>query len=262
MGYKNEINKKVEEQLKNERKNNNLVETYHILEAATELLDAIEVDITNLHKHLEKIVKTSGTKNPLNAILQMFGLRIVKDNLVPESETSSVNGKELMTINDEIFHIKYDLLIEKLGQYEKDKRKREFVLDEHNSERVRLIESLKKELQQERLNHQSKMEGILLNIQQLLTEVDEKTNSNIYDELVELLKDIGIEINWEIPEGKLSSYYTVQKISKVRESLTARPYKNQDGDFLIVKPCFIDENGVRIKGLIYMLFKEGLPREE
>ena len=256
MEYRNEMQKLVSEKISSAKKDDNLVETYQILEAAGELIDAVEVDTANMQKQIMSEVESSGSKNPVNAILKMFGLRIVKENLVGDGDQLKNKWKKLICLKESEFDQKLSVLKSKLSTYEKEKRAREMLLDDQNTEKVRIIENMKKDIQNERNKYLSFEEGILLNLQQLISNVSEEENESVYKEILELINDIGITVRWDLNEGKLSNYFTVQKVTKVRESKTVRLINYEEEEYHVIKPCLLDKEGVRLKGLIYSVVKD------
>lgn len=256
MEYRNEMQKLVSDKISSAKKDDNLVETYQILEAAGELIDAVEVDTANMQKQIMSEIESSGSKNPVNAILKMFGLRIVKENLVGDGDQLKNEWKKLICVNESEFDQKLSVLKSKLSTYEKEKRARETLLDDQNTEKVRIIENMKKDIQNERNKYLSFEEGILLNLQQLISNVSEEENAPVYKEILELINDLGITVGWDVSEGKLSNYFTVQKVSKVRESKTIRLISYEEEEYHVIKPCLLDKEGVRLKGLIYSVVKD------
>ncbi|MBQ9116960.1 MAG: hypothetical protein IJY04_08040 [Clostridia bacterium] len=216
-----------------------------ILKLLPELLATVYVDRETMREALERCLST---QNPINAILKLFGLQIIRREktfaLILETEQKNgcgpVSDKDFgvdwLRVDGEALGEKIEVISEILREQEKAARQ---VSEEEKNARVTLLEKLYRiEKKYNELKHDSDIKDLLIaqRVHYLLS-LFGRDNGAYTEQLVELLKELDIEVYWECDGAPFT------------DAAMFAVYNTDDEGMLGVKPCLVKDGAVYVKGI-------------
>lgn len=224
--------------IKNEIRKGNLSGGKDVLLILPELLETVELNQKRLKAGMEKCIDS---RNPLNGILNMFGLQIINKDETMNSLVIDINDDdakkwisadegEVKQVVEKISARLYEVELEAAEKYNAEKQRGDELFDKYNR--------LENEYSALRAKRDIQEKMIVGRIQQMLAE-NGKEAIQENDQLVELLKDINIEVYWDALEISLSDaeMFTEYKVDGDIET----PY--------LTKPCLVRDGKVFEKGV-------------
>lgn len=247
------INQCTSEIIKNEIRKGRLVKSNDILTMLPELLEAVYIDKNKMKCAVEKSLHSN---NPFNAILNLFGIQVIRkektiDELVnsgDESEEVSVDidetyAKQWLALNAKKAEAIVAKISDKLYEIESE------AIQNYDDERSRgndlftKYEKLTREYNSLKTNTETTEKMIAERIQYILSVGGEAALTE-NEQLIELLKDMDIEVYWSSEEAGFSNaaMFTDCKIDDA--SISTK-----------IKPCLVRSGKVYIKGIRFIFEK-------
>lgn len=216
--------------------------TVSILYNAAEIADCVEIDKEAVKRVITEELNKK-TKNPFNALLGIFGLRVVnaKDpeksfGFIAEDEFGAadlLSSKSLLKLNENFDGI-CEKIADSLSLMEKS-------VSSNSEELGNVFKQLDKkscELNQIKTDYNTQRQEILERTQYILSITGENVEKDsVAEQVVELLADIGVTVHWS-EEGTEFSERVMFNHMNVR---TVESRK--------VKPCLVADGKVVLKGL-------------
>lgn len=239
----------VYEAVREEIRKGRVVKYKEVLEMLPDLIDGIYIDKSQLKDAAENCLQS---KNPLNSVLNLFGLQIIRkekaiENLInPDYDNADISinvdkddlhFKDWLTINPEELKAVVEKIADKLCEFENEV---DSEIEEERANRDDLFsknEQLKIEYNQYRTDVEIEEKNIAQRIQTLLSENGEDAVEK-NDQLIELLEDMQIEVYWNCENAPLS------------ESAMFSKYKTNDSS-MKPKPCLMRKGEAFIKGIVF-----------
>lgn len=234
-----------QEAVREEVRKGYLTKTKDILEIFPDVIDTVQVDKQEMRTSVERCLSTS---NPINAILNLFGMQIIQkektiDSLLGSGSTDRavVSTDEnchtsWLTLNDTKFHAVLGQMAQKLLDLEKQTQR------DRDAERTRgddLFDKygkLTKEHDVLKATMESNERMVAERVQYMLF-VSGKENTDHNEQLIEMLKDLEIEVYWDCTEAPFTDAAMFTDLF-VDDEATAG-----------IKPCLVRNGTVYIKGL-------------
>lgn len=238
MGMRKKDQERIMEIVKDEIRKGNVSEGKDVLLILPELLETVELNQKLLKAGMEKCMDS---RNPFNGILKMFGLQIINKDEAMNSLVIDINDEhakkwisadegEVKQVVEKISARLYEMESEAAEKYNAARQRGDELFDKCNR--------LEKEYSALRAKRDIEEKMIAERIQQMLAEKGKEAIQE-NDPLVELLKDINIEVYWDALEIGLSDaeMFTEYKVDADVES----PY--------LTKPCLVRDGKVFEKGV-------------
>ena len=229
------------ELIRNEIRKGKLYKGKDILEILPELLATVEVDKKKLKKDVEKCLDS---KNPLNAILSLFGIQIIqkekalkvlmRENVDDLEEEQVVYAKNWLAINPEEMEHVVAKIAEKLHEMEQESSLN--VEEEKNRGDVLFKKHEKLKMDYTQLKNDKEItEKMVSEKVQYMLSVSGQTAIGENEPLIELLRDMDIEVYWDSKDTEFAdaAMFTEYKV---------------DGTAFHTKPCLIRNGEIYIKG--------------
>ncbi len=235
-----------EDVVKDEIRKGNLIKSKDILAMLPELIDTIHI---NKDKMSDSIEKCLSFKNPLNRLLKLFGVQLINKektiNCLMRSETdySDVSVKidnsyaehwitldkgEFKRVIEKISQKLYDLETQANLSYDNEKKRGDVLFDK--------CEKLTREYNQLKYDTETSEKLIAEKIQYMLS-LGKGEASSENKQLVELLKDMGIEVFWDCKDSPMTDAAMFTEYEVDNEEMTG------------AEPCFIKDGTVYVKGI-------------
>lgn len=231
---------RITEIVKDEIRKGNLSEGKEILLILPEIFETVALNQKLLKSGMEKCLDS---RNPFNGVLKMFGLQIINRDEAMNNFEIEINDEyakkwivadegEVKQIVEKISARLYEIESESAAKYDAERRRGDDLFDKYSK--------LEKEYNVLKAKTDIAEKMVAGRIQQMLAEKG-KDAVQENDPLVELLKDINIEVYWDAAEISLSDaeMFAEYKVDASVES----PY--------LTKPCLVRggmvfEKGVRL----------------
>jgi len=239
----------VEEVVKDEIRKGNLIKSKDVLSMLPEVIDTVHIDRKRMRLSIEQCLTT---KNPINALLKLFGVQLIKkektiNNLLNSStEQSDVSvqiddsySKSWLTLSTKEFEAVMKKIAQKLYElesqanktYDEEKRRGDSLFSEYNH--------LEMEYRNYRYNIEVREREIAERIQHILS-LCGKDATQENEPLIELLKDLNIEVYWDCADTPFN------------DSTMFAEYKVDEDAFTGIRPCLVRNNSVYIKGMRFI----------
>ncbi len=236
----------VEEVVTEEIRKGNLVKSKDVLNMLPELIDTVHIDRKKMRGSIEQCLSTS---NPLNAVFKLFGVQLIKKEktinslLNSSSEQNDVSvriddsyAKRWLTLNPKAFRASVQKIALKL--YELETQANQAYDDEkkRGDELFVKYEKLLKEHNELKYSTETNEKLIAERIQYVLS-LTGKAASSDNEQLIELLKDLNIEVCWDSADAPFADAVMFTEYSVDDEALAS------------TKPCLIRNGSVFVKGM-------------
>lgn len=215
------------------------------LNQIADVVECVEIDQEKLkNKIIEELRKKSN--NPFNALLQLLGLRMVNINNPEKSfgcvsydkydGASAFTFKDLLKLNDR-FDRTYENIADSLVVVEKSLEARNGDLEKA----LKMLDKKSSEFNNLKVEYEHQRQEILERAQYILSVAGENTeDDSLVEQVVEMLADIGVTVFWSV-EGADFSERVMFDCYKVRSTEDKK-----------VKPCFVADGKVVLKGLKFI----------
>ena len=203
----------------------NLVSTGGVLELLPDALESMSMDKEYLLRRIEDELRKP-TMNPLNAVLGIFGMRIIHTEntlstlggeLEGESglrvtEESAGEASQFLRLNEETLAGAAKEMAERLGAAERSAKETEIYLKEQNAALHAEAERGNEALSQLRADYQDALKSVAERVQYILSLQGPDGADAVTKQLGELLTDLNMEAVWhgELPdESAAEGLFTV-----------------------------------------------------
>lgn len=238
----------VKEVVTEEIRKGNLVKNKDVLIMLPELIDTVHVDRKKMQGSIEKCLST---KNPLNAVLTLFGVQLVKKERIislldSSSEQNDVSvqvddsyAKRWITLNPKEFRAIVEKIAQKLFELETQAYQTYDDEKKRGDELFEKYEKLLKEHNELKYSTETNEKLIAERIQYILSLTGKNAISD-NEQLIELLKDLNIEVYWDGAEAPFT------------EAAMFTEYVVEDEAHAGTKPCLVRNDSVFVKGMKFI----------
>lgn len=235
-----------EEVVKEEIRKGNLIRSRDVLTMLPELIETVHIDRKRMRGSIEKCLRFS---NPFNAVLDLFGVQLIKKEKTINSLIHSNEGDSEVSVKIDDSYTKqwitlspneFKAIVERISQklYELESQANQ-AYDDEKSRGDALFdkcEKLTREYNELKYSTEINERQIAERIQYILS-VGGKDADSDNEQLIELLKDMSVSVYWDCDNAQLSDAAMFTEYSIDDESLAG------------IKPCLIRDNKVYIKGI-------------
>lgn len=239
----------VEEVVKDEIRKGNLIKSKDVLSMLPEVIDTVHIDRKRMRLSIEQCLTT---KNPINALLKLFGVQLIKkekiiNNLLNSSTDPSdvsvqiddsyakrwltLSTKEFKAVVEKIAQKLYELESQANATYDDEKKRGDDLFSKY--------EKLSKEHNDLKYSSDANEKMIAERIQYILSLTGKEMTPN-NEQLVELLKDLNIEVYWDSNDAPLTDVAMFTEYTIDNENLAS------------TKPCLIRNGSVYVKGMRFL----------
>lgn len=235
-----------EDVVKEEIRKGNLIKSRDVLAMLPEILDTIHIDRKKMRHSIEKCLNTS---NPFNALLNLFGVQLIRREktinrlLNSSADTGIVSididdsyARRWLTLDPERFKAVVAKISEKLYEVESQANQAYEEEKKRGDDLFTKYETLIKEHNELKYSAETNEKLIAERIQYILSVGGEAAVAD-NEQLIELLKDLNIEIYWNCNDAPLT------------DGAMFTEYVIEDESMASIKPCLVRNGEVYVKGL-------------
>lgn len=247
---KNEFKTTITEVVSKKTYNDEIIQTRKVLDCIPRMFDAIDVDRDAYKNKVEDLISRSG--NSLNSILKIFGIRMISGKKLEWEYDKEIEPIiDIIKLDVNLFTYELEALIKLLSKLEKTYTKEIEERQKSLKELLRLNEKLKDEITQIKKRETIKENQLLQSLQDIITLEYSKNgeNSEVYEELVRMLKDLSVDIYWPHENNPSTSDFQVLNISRERRNMCS-------------KPCFKRGDEVLLQGLVFKMISSEAVNEK
>jgi len=230
-----------------------LVSTGAVLELLPDVLESVSADNRYILKRIEDELRKP-TINPLNAVLGIFGLRIIRT----ESTINTLNGElesvvdlqitdlsvgeaaNFLKLNEEVLTRATDAIARRLRTLEEDSEKTEEYLKEQNAALHAQIESKDAAISQFSTDIQDELKTVAERVQYMLSIQGYGSDDAVTEQLTELLTDLELKAVWRAQ---------LQDVASADAMFSC--FKYAAADRRREKPCILYDGKTLIKGVVF-----------
>ena len=239
----------VKEVVTEEIRKGNLVKSKDVLAMLPELIDTVHIDRKKMRGSIEQCLSTA---NPLNAVLKLFGVQLIRKEktntslLNSSSEQNDVSvqvddsyAKRWLTLNPKEFRSIVEKIAQKLFELETQANRA------YDDEKMRAdelfgkYEKLLKEYNELKYCSETNEKLIAERIQYILSLTGQDSTSD-NEQLIELLKDLNIEVYWDSANAPFA------------DAAMFTEYVIDDEALASTKPYLIRSDSVFVKGIRFI----------
>lgn len=239
----------VEDVVKEEIRKGDLVRSKDVLAMLPDVIDTVHIDRKKMRSSIEQCLSTS---NPVNALLNLFGVQIIKKEKTINSLLNSsadqgdvsvqINdsyAKRWLTLNPKEFKAVVAKISQKLFELESQANQAYDDEKKRGDDLFGKYEKLSKEYNELKYSTETNEKLIAERIQYILS-LGGKAAVPDNEQLIELLKDLNIEVYWDSSDAPLTDASMFTEFAIDDES-TAN-----------VKPCLVRNGSVYVKGMRFI----------
>lgn len=239
----------VEQVVTEEIRKGNLVKSKDVLTMLPDLIDTVHIDRKKMRGSIEQCLSTS---NPVNAILKLFGVQVIKKEkaitklLNSSSEQGDVSvqiddsyAKRWLTLNPTQFRSIVEKIAQKLFELETQANQTYDDEKKRGDELFGKYEKLLKEHNELKYSTKTNEKLIAERIQYILS-LTGKDAASDNEQLIELLKDLNIEVYWDSADAPFV------------DAAMFTEYAIDDEALASTKPCLIRNDSVFVKGMRFI----------
>lgn len=239
----------VKEVVTEEIRKGNLVKSKEVLTMLPELIDTVHIDRRKMRSSIEQCLSTA---NPLNAVLQLFGVQLIKKEktitrlLNSSSEENGVSiqvddsyAKRWLTLNPKEFRAIVEKIAQKLFELETQANQAYNEEKQRGDELFEKYENLMKEHSELKYSTETNEKLIAERIQYILS-ITGKDAVSDNEQLIELLKDLNVEVYWNSVEAPFT------------DAAMFTEYVVDDEAHAGIKPCLVRNDSVFVKGMRFI----------
>lgn len=238
------INMQVQDIVRSEKSSKGVVSMAGVLDQVGTVVDAVKVDSEYVKARIQKAIDSNlNSRNPLNGILTIFGLQLVRVSKSDDMKVSREGVREneldsMLKIDERVFRSAVSEIASSLAEYEKEKKgNREDQVNKIN-ELIDRADRQEQEIGQLKTDAKAQLQTTARWIQSMLGSLGpDKTDDKLYEQLGELMQFLDIEAFWNADDGPL------------RESAMFKEMKVGDISKYKAKPCLICDGEVLAQGV-------------
>lgn len=242
---KQEMKQVVLEILREEKRSGQIINTVDVLNHIPDIMSSVDIDRKYLQKCIREILY-SNTKRPLNAIMGLFGLQVVRkedvlDIIEPKHGNSENKLNSLLKIDEKVLKEAISSMSSNLASFESEANSDRLRKTEKINELVTKLDEKEYEIAQLRTDSNAQFQAVVVRAQCLLglygpPKSDVKPEQDLY----ELLTDLEIEVFWNADGAPLSAAVMFTEL------------KTDDIGQHKAKPCLLYKGEVVAKGLVFI----------
>jgi hypothetical protein len=238
---KNEFRKTILDVVSKQTYGSDIIQTRKAVECIPKIIEAIDVDKESFKNKIEVLINRSG--NTLTSFLRIFGLKMINGRKLEwECENDIALFSDMIKLDVDLFSQQLENMIKVLSEFEKTNTRQTDEGQKAIKEQFKENERLKNELARVKSQSRIKENETLKSIQEIMAiEYNSNgENSEVYKQMCEMLKDMGIRVCWASNEDHSESEFQALNITKKRQNMFG-------------KPCFKRGEEVVLQGLRYNL---------
>lgn len=227
----------------------NLVKGKEILNMLPELMATVHIDWKKMRSSIEQCLSTT---NPLNAVLKLFGVQLIKKEKIITSllnssleengvsiQVDNSHAERWITLNPNEFKAIVETIAQKLFELETQANQKYDEEKRRGDELFGKYEKLSKEHNELKYSAETSEKLIAERIQYILSLTGKDTVSD-NTQLIELLKDLNIEVYWDSAEAPFT------------DAAMFTEYVVDDEVHTGTKPCLVRNDSIFVKGLRFI----------
>ena len=242
---KQEMNQIVLEILREEKRSGQVINAAEVLNHIPDIMSSVDIDRKYLQNSIREILY-SNTKHPLNAIMGLIGLQVIRkedalDIIEPKRGNSENKLNSLLKIDEKVLKGAISSMTSNLASFENEANNDRLRKTEKINELVTKLDEKEREIAQLRADSNAQFKAVAVRIQCMLSLYgppmsDVKPEQDLY----ELLTDLEIDVFWSADGAPLSAavMFTALKTDDVAQHKT--------------KPCLLYKGEVVAKGLLFV----------
>lgn len=238
---KQQVRNMVTDVLREEKRKGALVQSASVLDRLPDVIDTVEVD----KKYLYACVKEAfGRSNPVNSVLGVFGLRIIREEdaqRIVQHDSSGEQSANAFKVNERELRKVVSAIGSELAESEKENQEKEASYIEKINDLTRKLDSGQSDFSQSRREYEMAVGAVADRLQFVFSQIGKDHGDDaVAAQLRELLTDLGMEIFWSaegaaVPEGAMFQFLK-----------TDEPGNHK------MKPCIMQNNRVIAQGVIFV----------
>ncbi len=246
-----EMNKKALNILREEKRSNNVIATADALDQVASVLDTVEVDRKYMENCIRQALRTA-SDNPLNAILGLIGLKMIRkdaDIKIFESDNSRSELESMLKLNEKALHSVVSKIASNLAAYEREVKEDSANKVNKINDLITRMDKQEQVISQLKTDKKAQMQAVADRIQYMLCVLGaNKSDSALEEQVYELMEDLDIKVYWDAKEAPLSDtvMFTELKTAEVEKHKT--------------KPCLLYKGEIIAKGVKF--YKEDDANEQ
>jgi len=243
------MNQKVTEILQEAARQKDISMTTDVMGCIPDLIESVEIDSEYIRKKVETELNKK-TGNPINALLKLMGLRIVRTRMISDElglgdaesftidfEETDENQESMLKIDPEKLALSSGKMAATLAAVEAgiyDERRK---YKEQGGVVFGELDKKTQECNQLSADLHGQRAAVMEHTQYMLSVLGRDSDSPIAAQLVEMLEDIGVTVYWEAEQSPFSN------------SAMFTELKCENPESRRIKPCLANEETILMKGI-------------
>lgn len=245
-----EMNHQTAEIVREAVRKGEITQTASVMSHIPELLSAVEIDSEYMRKRVENELNRK-TGNPINAVLGLMGMRIVRtknaakslglaeeDIFTVRTDKNNRGAESMLKINKNALGSVSEKMVQKLADVEKTAREDRQKSRDDISKVFAELDKATRECSQLSADLAGQRNAIMERAQYMLSLMGEQSaESEIGRQIIEMLEDIGVIVYWTSENAPFA------------DSAMFTELKCDDPQQHHMKPCLASSDAVLIKGI-------------
>lgn len=237
--------------VRDEVRKGNLGELSSVMERVPDLFNALDVDVARIQNEISDIIRRSGTGNPLNAILSLFGLRMIREDCAERDGAGASILHQCFTIDSGMMEKQVAAFASALADYTKRAQEKQNSLNEDYNQMYQEVNKLRDEFASARRNWDAVQHETVGTLQQIYRLAIAGDMESVLSEIAEASSTLGYQM-LEAPQSQDDRNFDIQKTEKLKKP--ARQVN--ESQIYVLYPAMKSEKGDLIKGFAYDLSPE------
>lgn len=251
------INLQVQDIVREEQRAKGIADITGVLELIGTVVNAVKVDSHYMKACIQRIVRSDQqSKNPLNPILSIFGLKLIRSREsegleVAESKKFKNELDSMLKLDERLFQSTVSEIVSSLADYEKKNEEERTAQISKINELIDRTEQQEQQIGQLKADAKAQLQTTAAWIQSVLGTFGPEGGEDIlYERICELMEFFDIEVFWDAQQGPLS------------EAVMFKEMKVGDISKYKVKPCLICEGEVLAQGVRFCQAQSGCEQSD
>lgn len=234
------MNQRASDIVREEKRSNGIVSTAGVMDRVASVLDAIEVDRKYMKACIGKALN-SVSGNPLNAILGLVGLKVIRkdaDIKIFEKENSNNELDSMLKIDEKAFRIMVSALAADLAAYEKEVDRDRVDKVKRINDMITKLDGQDQDIRQLKADAKAQLQAVADRIQYMLCILGtDKSDNVLAEQLGELMADLEIQAFWNADGAPF------------HETVMFTELRTREIEKHKMKPCLMRRGEIIAKGL-------------
>lgn len=239
----------VEEVVREEIRKGDLIKSKDVLWMLPELIDTVHINKKKMRSSIEKCLSST---NPINALLNLFGVQLIKkERTISSLINSGVEyddvavkiddsyAKQWLTLNPGDFKAVVEKIAAKLYELETQANQSYDEEKSRGDELFRKYEKLTREYSELKYSAEATERLVVERIQYILS-LNGKEAVSENEQLLELLKDVNVNVYWESSDAPMTDAAMFTEYAVEEETMEG------------IKPCLVRNDSVYVKGIRFV----------